>query len=101
MKSIPDNVKEELAQGSEQLSANDGGAVGGHRGKQDAAEIDSKLQNSVVRRCILKPKIQIRANFGGSCNGRCWYILWTFGLFYGHLVYFKDIWSILWTFGLF
>jgi hypothetical protein len=43
-----------------------------------------------------------------------WYILWAFGLFYGHLVYFMKIWSIkghlvyfmgiwsiLWIFGLF
>jgi hypothetical protein len=26
------------------------------------------------------PKIQIWVIFGWSCNGRCWYILWTFGL---------------------
>jgi hypothetical protein len=26
-------------------------------------------------------KIQIWVNFGGSRNGRCWYILWPFGLF--------------------
>jgi hypothetical protein len=30
-----------------------------------------------------------------------WYILWTFGIFYGHLVYFMDIWYILSTFGIF
>jgi hypothetical protein len=30
-----------------------------------------------------------------------WYILWTFGTFYGHLVHFMDIWYILWTFGTF
>jgi hypothetical protein len=30
-----------------------------------------------------------------------WYILWTFGIFYGHLVYFMDIWYILWAFGIF
>jgi hypothetical protein len=29
-----------------------------------------------------------------------WYILWTFGMFYGHLVYLMDIWSILWMFGM-
>jgi hypothetical protein len=42
---------------------------------------------------VFKPKIQIWVNFGGSCTGKCWYILWTlrpfmYGLFY-----------ILWTFG--
>jgi hypothetical protein len=36
---------------------------------------------------FFKPKIPIRVNFGGSCNGRRWYILWLLGLFYGHLVY--------------
>jgi hypothetical protein len=30
-----------------------------------------------------------------------WYILWPFGIFYGHLVYFMAIWYILWTFGIF
>jgi hypothetical protein len=29
------------------------------------------------------------------------HILWSFDLFYGHLVYFMVIWSILWSFGLF
>jgi hypothetical protein len=24
---------------------------------------------------------------GKFCNGRCWYILWTLGPFYGHLVH--------------
>jgi hypothetical protein len=32
-------------------------------------------------------------NFGGPCNGRCSYIFWTFGLFYGHLI-------LLWTLGI-
>jgi hypothetical protein len=27
-----------------------------------------------------------------------WYILWPFGIFYGHLVYFMAIWYILWPF---
>jgi hypothetical protein len=26
-------------------------------------------------------------NFGGSCNGRCWYILCPFGVYYGHSEY--------------
>jgi hypothetical protein len=33
--------------------------------------------------CVFKPKIQIWVNFGGSCNGKCWYM------------YFMAIWSIL------
>jgi hypothetical protein len=30
-----------------------------------------------------------------------WYILWPFGIFYGHLVYFMAVWYILWPFGIF
>jgi hypothetical protein len=44
--------------------------------------------------CIFKQKIPIGVNFGGSRNGRCWYILWPFGLF-------TVIWYILWQFGRF
>jgi hypothetical protein len=40
---------------------------------------------------IFKPQILIWVNFVGTCNVRCWYILWPFGLFYGHILY------ILWT----
>jgi hypothetical protein len=43
---------------------------------------------------ILKPKIPIWANFGGSCNGRCWYILWPFGIFLSNSVYFVAFWYI-------
>jgi hypothetical protein len=35
-------------------------------------------------------------------NGSCWYILWPFGHFYSHLVYFVDfivIWFIFYRFG--
>jgi hypothetical protein len=41
---------------------------------------------------IFKPKIPIGVNFGRSWNGRCWFMLWPFGMFYGHLVYFMAIW---------
>jgi hypothetical protein len=30
-----------------------------------------------------------------------WYIMWSFGIFRGHLVYFVIIWYILWSFGIF
>jgi hypothetical protein len=33
-------------------------------------------------------KVAIWVNLGGSCNGRCWYILW---IFYGPLIYNMDI----------
>jgi hypothetical protein len=43
----------------------------------------------------------IWVNFGGSCNGSCWYILCPFGLSYCHLVYFVAIWHTVWLFGTF
>jgi hypothetical protein len=60
----------------------------------------------VARWFVFKPKILIWENFAGSCNGRCWYILWTLGPFYtafcyilltfgivrGKLVYFTPFW---------
>jgi hypothetical protein len=67
-------------------------------------EVQSKLFKGqqvwcrVARWRIFKPKIPIWVNFGGSCNERCWYILWLFGIFYGQLVYFVAIWYILWPY---
>jgi hypothetical protein len=46
-------------------------------------------------RQIFRPKIAIWINFWGSCNGKCWYILWPFGLFYGPLIYFMTTWYTL------
>jgi hypothetical protein len=48
--------------------------------------------HSVARWHIVKPKILIWLFARGTCNGRCWYILWPHGLFCGHLVYFMFIW---------
>jgi hypothetical protein len=64
----------------------------------------------VARWDIFRPKIALRINFGGHCNGRCyvvyfmdiWSILQPFDIFYehliymvyGHLVYFVAIWYI-------
>jgi hypothetical protein len=59
------------------------------------------VANRVARWFVFKPKIQIWVNFGGSLNGRCWYILWTLGPFYGLLLYFMDIWYRLWKSGIF
>jgi hypothetical protein len=39
-------------------------------------------------------------HFCGPCVV-IWYIWWLFGVFCGHLVYFKVIWYILWSFGIF
>jgi hypothetical protein len=49
----------------------------------------------------LQTKIPTWVTYGESCSGRCWYILWPFGIFYGELVYFVVIWYILWSFGIF
>jgi hypothetical protein len=43
---------------------------------------------------FFKPKIPIWENFGGSCNGRHWYIFWPFGLPHRQL-------GFLWPFGIF
>jgi hypothetical protein len=47
-------------------------------------------------------------NFGVSCNERCWYILWPFGILYEHmvcifcanLVHLLVIWYIFSRFGM-
>jgi hypothetical protein len=46
-------------------------------------------------------KSQIWVNFGGPFNGKSWYVLWPFVIFYGHCVYFTAFWSSLWSFGIF
>jgi hypothetical protein len=55
-------------------------------------------QAMVARWYIFKPKILIWVNFGVACSARCWYILWPFGPFYCHFVYFIAILYILWSF---
>jgi hypothetical protein len=49
----------------------------------------------VVRWFIFKPQIPIWVNFGDSCHVRVWYILWPFGKFSGHLIYFMAPWYIV------
>jgi hypothetical protein len=56
-----------------------------------------KMQGTrVARSFVFKSKIQISVNFGGSFNGRCWYILWILGQFYGLLLYCMCIWYSSW-----
>jgi hypothetical protein len=57
-------------------------------------------QTRVARWYVFNPKIQIWVNFRGSCNGKCWYILWPFGISYSHMVYFIAIRYIGWLFGI-
>jgi hypothetical protein len=56
---------------------------------------------SVARWFVYKPKIQIWVNFEGPYIGKCWYILWSFGIVYGHLRCFVSIGYILCSFGTF
>jgi hypothetical protein len=51
----------------------------------------------VARWYIFKPKLPIWVHFGGPLNRKCWHILWTFGLYYGHFVYFIAVWHTLWS----
>jgi hypothetical protein len=80
----------------------------GSKRRQTPTTIVTGLQRRVARWHIFKPKIPILVNFGGYCNGSCWFdfmAIWStvgsFGIFYGHLVYFMSIWYILWSFGTF
>jgi hypothetical protein len=50
---------------------------------------------------IFKPKFPIWVNFGGSCNGRCWYITWPFCLLNSYLIYFVATRYIFWLLGIF
>jgi hypothetical protein len=55
----------------------------------------------VARWFVFKPKIPIWVNFGVSCNGKSWYILWPFCLLFCYWKYFRAIWYILWSFSIF
>jgi hypothetical protein len=46
------------------------------------------MHTRVARWVVFKPKIPVWVNFGGSCNGKCWHILCSVEIIYGHLVYF-------------
>jgi hypothetical protein len=59
-----------------------------------------QIREWVARWHIFKPKIPIWVNFGGSYNGRCWYISSPFGSIFGHWVYLVAIWYILWLSGI-
>jgi hypothetical protein len=56
-----------------------------------AYEAAASIPTRVARWHIFKPKILIWVNFGGTCNGRCWYMLWT----YKYMVYFPPFWYVL------
>jgi hypothetical protein len=52
---------------------------------------DTDIGRRVARWYKFKPKISIWVNFWRIWNERCWYISWSFGIFYGHLLYFVAI----------
>jgi hypothetical protein len=52
------------------------------------------LEIRVARWFIFKPKSQC-VNFGGPWNGKGWYILWLFGIYYGHWVHFWPFGNLL------
>jgi hypothetical protein len=45
-------------------------------------------------------KNKIWEKISGPQIGKCWYSLWPFGIYYGHLVYFVSIWYIFSSFGI-
>jgi hypothetical protein len=55
----------------------------------------------VARWFVFKPKMPNWENFSEPQIGKCWNILWPFGIFYGFLGYFVTIWYILCSFGTF
>jgi hypothetical protein len=57
------------------------------------------VANRVARWFVFKPKIPIWVNFGGPKIGKCLYISWPFGIFYGHCGFFMTIWYIGCSFG--
>jgi hypothetical protein len=59
------------------------------------------VETRVARLLIFIPQIPIGVYFGGLWHGKCWYILWPFGIFYGQLVSFGVIWYIFSRFGMF
>jgi hypothetical protein len=48
---------------------------------------------------FLNQKSQFGKKNSGSRIGKCCYILWTFGIFSGHLGYFMTVWHIVGSFG--
>jgi hypothetical protein len=68
----------------------------------------TRVRSRVARWFVLEPKISIWVNFGASCNGNLGKIidhlvyftaianiLWSFGIFSGHLVYFSPFWYLV------
>jgi hypothetical protein len=61
-----------------------------------ASDFSVAWQSQMV--CFKNQKYQIGVNFGGPWIGKCLYVSWPFGIFYGHCGYFVSIWYIWWFF---
>jgi hypothetical protein len=80
----------------------------GKGAKQKMGEINWNFKlltdspDRVARPYIFIPKVQIWMYFGGPWNGKCWQILWVFGIFKAiWYIIHKAIWYILWLFVIF
>jgi hypothetical protein len=54
---------------------------------------DSSPRRTDVQGCkwnIFISEIPVWVNFGGPWNAKCWYHLWSFGIFYSRLEYFMN-----------
>jgi hypothetical protein len=63
-----------------------------HRREKTRSWIRNGSLTRVARWYIFIPKIPIWVNFGGPWNGKGWYVLCPFGIFYGQVVYVMVIW---------
>jgi hypothetical protein len=60
-----------------------------------------ELSDQGCQRYFFKPKIPILISFGRPCNGKSWYLLSPFGIFYEKLVYSVIILNTCGLFGIF
>jgi hypothetical protein len=65
------------------------------------AHLDRQERSRVARWYIFKPKIPSWVILEGLAMEDVGNIIWPFGLFYDHMVYFMAIWCILWLFDTF
>jgi hypothetical protein len=67
------------------------GALFGRRRGLQQEQSKHRILVRVARWHFFQPKIQIWTNVVRPCYGRCICIIWPFGIFYSHLVYFTSI----------
>jgi hypothetical protein len=64
-------------------------------------KISFRATSRVARWFVFKPKIQSWEKFSRPQIGKCWYILWPYGIFDGYLGYFVNIRYMLCSVGTF